>query len=59
MVQIWNAYSSYLRPEEDIARREDPLNFPGMMAWERATMMTVYDTFWDTTEIVRFLHGPS
>lgn len=53
-LQIWNAYSSYLRPEEHIAHRENPLNFQGMMGWERASMMTVYNLFWDTTEIVRF-----
>lgn len=53
-LQIWNAYSSYLQPQEDIACRENPLTFQGMTGWERASVMTVYNLFWDTTEIVRF-----
>ena len=51
---IWNAYSLFVRPEEDIAHQEYPLTFEGVTCFERASFLTAYDTFWDAAEIVRF-----
>ena len=59
MVLIWNAYGKSLSPEEEIARGTNPLSFMGVNGWERASMMTVFDLFWDTVDIVRFFASPS